>query len=138
MNKINIIVDIDGTCADNTHRAHLLQEIVDSDLHRTAEDMKNDRWTQFYDLCDRDVPMLDIRSIVKRVGAQGNVVYLTGRVERIRAKTETWLRVHGFPEGKVLMRANDDYRPNAEFKLDTLETKGYTPDNVLFTVSSGR
>lgn len=131
MMKQYVICDIDGTIADNTHRAHLLKDIVESDLHRSAEDMKNDRWTQFYDLCDKDTPYLDMRSIVKRVAAQSNIIYLTGRVERIRQKTADWLWEHKFPGGGLAMRANDDFRPNAAFKLARLSEMGLVPENVL-------
>ena len=129
--KKYIICDIDGTIADNTHRAPILQEIIDSDKHRSAEDMKDDRWTRFYDLCSKDTPLLDMRSIVKRVASYGQLIYLTGRVERIRDKTSDWLREHKFPAGALEMRADDDYRPNAEFKLATLAKYELTPDNVL-------
>jgi hypothetical protein len=130
--KNYVICDIDGTIANNEHRAHILKELVDSDKHRSSEDLKDDRWTRFYDLCDKDTPYSDIRSLLKALnGDFYSIVYLTGRIERIRGKTTEWLWGHGFPVGGLEMRADGDYRPNAEFKLARLTELGLTPDKVL-------
>lgn len=131
MKKEYIVVDIDGTIANNQHRAHLLSGLVASDENRGTKVLAADRWDEFYDLCDKDEPYLDMRSIIKRVAATSQVIYLTGRVERIRGKTVSWLKKHGFPSGTLYMRANDDFRRNSEFKLEALKTKGLTPENVL-------
>lgn len=54
------------------------------------------------------------------------IVFLTGRAEDRRAETETWLRQHVEAlaiDALILMRAADDDRPNAEYKVGALEAE---------------
>ena len=48
------------------------------------------------------------------------IVYLTGRPERCRAETASWLARHGLPAGTLLMRPERDRRPAREYKVQAL------------------
>ena len=103
------ISDIDGTIADNTHR---------QDLAMVKE------WDAFFDLCDEDKPIKHMRlllndlSVAGRHGAQ--IVYVTGRPERVRSKTFQWLHDHDFPKGRMFMRQDGDHRPDHIIKVELL------------------
>lgn len=106
-----VIVDIDGTIADLSHRLHLIGT------------GKPD-WEAFYSLAEEDHPMLDnIKMITDFVyaGTSGrmDILFVTGRPERIRDTTSRWIARHATSlQGKLFMRADYDHRPDDEVKKD--------------------
>jgi acid phosphatase class B len=73
------IFDIDGTVADCTHRIHLI-----SGEHKD--------WDAFHDACDRDTPIQGTIQVLNALYVAGKrIVFVTGRMERGREKTEKWL-----------------------------------------------
>jgi thiamine monophosphate synthase len=61
-------------------------------------------------------------AVATTLAADHEIVYLTGRPERLRRDTVKWFEDNGFPEGKLLMRGNNDRRPSAVMKLARLKT----------------
>lgn len=121
--KPYVIVDLDGTCSNAERRKHLIDGSQKKD------------WDAFYDACDQDPPHEDIRVLVACLHKQNRVpVYLTGRVERVRPKTLSWLRAHGFPEGHVEMRVDGDYRQDCIVKAEMADKLNLTPANVLLVL----
>jgi hypothetical protein len=116
------ICDIDGTIADNTHREHL--------AHIKA-------WDAFFEACDEDKPIVHMRVLLQGLsfsdyeGGYHQIVYVTGRPERVRAKTLAWIGQHGFPLANVMyMRKDGDHRPDHMVKfqiLGQLHVDGYEP-----------
>jgi len=99
------VFDIDGVLADVSHRLHYL------DVHR---------WEKFFAAAHAD-PLLDEGADRLRAAQdEHDVVYLTGRPERNRRLTETWLRGFGLPTGPLFMRPDDDHRPARYVKREVL------------------
>ena len=101
------VFDIDGVLADVRHRLHHLQA-------------RPQRWEAFFTAADRD-PLLE-EGAARLHAAQGScdVIYLTGRPERNRSMTRTWLARHGLPTGPLHMRPDRDHRPARWVKRETL------------------
>lgn len=104
-----IIVDIDGTISvprpERMRHAH-----VD--------------WDKFYQDSFNDKPMPQAINLVQFLGTYYDIVYLTSRSERARAKTAQWLRRHGLPDAdhydSLIMRPNGDERPSHVVKYEQL------------------
>ena len=60
-----------------------------------------------------------------------DIVYLSGRPERLRGVTERWFDRHDLPEGPLLLRPYDDYRPSSVYKVEVLETLAETHTVVV-------
>jgi hypothetical protein len=102
-----VVLDIDGVLADVRHRLHHLQS-------------RPKNWDAFFAAAPAD-PLLQIGAEFARAAASTHVVvYLTGRPERLRTTTESWLHRHRLPHGPVLMRPDGDRRPAAVVKLEQL------------------
>ena len=99
------VLDIDGVLADVRHRLTHVQ--------RRPKD-----WDAFFAAAPDDTPLPEGLDRATELAARGDIVYLTGRPERCRLDTETWLTNHGFPNAHVLMRPDTDRRPARMFKLD--------------------
>lgn len=117
------IVDIDGTCSNAEQRKYLIDGSQKKD------------WMRFYDLCDEDAPHEDIRELVNLLKLSGlYILYLTGRVERVREKTTTWLFKNGFPEGSLQMRPDGDTRQDCVVKAEIADRCGLSPENTFIVL----
>lgn len=102
------VVDIDGVLADVRHRLHHLSG-------------RRRDWDAFFAAAPEDDVLPEGRSEIERALAEGlGIVYLTGRPERCRAATLTWLAEHEFPAAPLRMRPERDRRPAREFKVEVL------------------
>jgi hypothetical protein len=99
------IVDIDGVLADVRHRVHFVQS-------------RPKDWDAFFAAAPQDALLPQGLARARDLAQRADLVYLTGRPERCRADTEAWLAAHDFPEGRLLMRPDDDRRPARRFKLE--------------------
>ena len=98
------VIDIDGVVADVRHRLH--------HLRRTPA-----RWDRFFAEAPAD-PLLEVGAGAARdLASEYPVVWLSGRPEWLRTVTQTWLDGYQLPGGRLLLRADGDYRPAARFKL---------------------
>jgi hypothetical protein len=102
-----VVLDIDGVLADVRHRLHLV-----------AGRPKN--WDAFFAAADRDEVLEVGAQFARQAASSHEVVYLTGRPERVRTATQSWLDRHALPPGGLLMRAEGDRRPSAVVKLREL------------------
>jgi phosphoglycolate phosphatase-like HAD superfamily hydrolase len=101
------VLDIDATLSDVRHRLHLI-----------AERPKN--WDAFFARSKDDSPLPEGLAVAKQLSQEHEIVYLTGRPERIRKDTLAWLERHGLPEGRLLMRSENDRRPSVAVKMSRL------------------
>jgi phosphoglycolate phosphatase-like HAD superfamily hydrolase len=112
------IFDIDGTIADLSHR-----------LPHIQKDPKD--WDGFFAACKDDAPIQHTIKLAIDVALAGaNIVYVSGRSDQCREATETWLREHALPEGRVYMRKAGDHRPDFKVKVELLEqlrAEGHSP-----------
>ena len=102
-----MIFDIDGVLADVRHRLHYL-----------ATRPKD--WEGFFAAAKNDHVLEVGAEFAKRVAATHDIVYLTGRPDRLRMATQAWLDEHLLPAGRLLMRPEGDRRPSAVIKLHEL------------------
>lgn len=108
------IVDIDGTLADLSHRLRFIEE----------QHPKN--WDAFFDACADDKPIQDVIDVIRQIGLYGEeipeIVYLTGRPERVRRDTLAWLRAQFLPNGRLVMRRDGDHRPDTIAKKELMDS----------------
>lgn len=143
MNPVYIF-DIDGTIADHTHRLHLISK----------ERMEGKDWAAFHDQCHLDPPIVPMCRLARQlILSPAPVIFLTGRMEFQRRKTQEWLAKHvdygiaetyrgfdhfpgltGFgsewlPSGPfpwLAMRAEEDFREDTVMKGEWLDRiEGY-------------
>ena len=121
MNDRVYIVDIDGTIANINHRLHFIQQ--DPKL-----------WDEFFDACTDDAPIDDVIDVVSTlttlIFGRGyvRILYLTGRPERVRLKTQLWMSIHNLPRGEIIMRKDGDHRPDTITKkelMDDISRRGW-------------
>ena len=79
-------------------------------------------WDSFFADAKDDAVLDEGLAVATTLAADHEIVYLTGRPERLRRDTVKWLKDNGFPEGSCLMRRNNDRRAVAVMKLDRLRT----------------
>ncbi|MFJ9537470.1 hypothetical protein ACIRPX_09475 [Streptomyces sp. NPDC101225] len=101
------VFDLDNTLADTAHRQRFLE--------RRPRD-----WDAFFAAAPADPPIPEGIAFALESAKECEVVYLTGRPERCRRDTLSWLAAQGLPEGRVHMRRDDDRRPARRTKLETL------------------
>ncbi|HVQ87115.1 MAG TPA: hypothetical protein VMT88_02935 [Actinomycetes bacterium] len=112
------VLDIDGVLADVRHRLHHL-------------DSRPKNWDAFFGDAPDD-PLLEEGLEVALDLARGHdIVYLTGRPERCRLDTQTWLDRYGFPAGVLVMRRDTDRRPARMTKLEELNRLSRTAPVAL-------
>lgn len=119
-----VIVDLDGTLCNSAHREHLA---------RAGE------WEAFHSLLMEDLPWPDVQKLIEVINGDPdmyNVIGLTGRNERYRTMTMSWLAKNSVELDELLMRPDNDYRSDAELKpqlLDEwLDKRRFTHADVWF------
>lgn len=106
---MDIIVDIDGTLANVEHRLH----------HIKKEGPKD--WDAFFADCANDPPIIPVCDLVRTLWlAKHRIVFCSGRPEKWRPQTATWLAKHVFPPQTMMMRPDGDHRPDTIIKQEML------------------
>ncbi len=107
------IWDLDGTLSDDRARAHF----VEVEAGRARD------WHSYFDAIDKDPPIAASMELLQALRAHGTrIIYLTGRPERTRPKTERWLKANGLDDyDRLLMRPEGETRPAGFFKVEAVE-----------------
>lgn len=101
-----IIVDIDGTLADCSHRRHFV-EARPKDWPGFYAAMANDGWNEM------------VMHVVGLLSGHLEVLVVTGRPDDHRDTTEQWLIDHpSFSYDELFMRKAGDFRPDTEVKRE--------------------
>jgi hypothetical protein len=101
------VLDIDGVVADVRHRlGHLESRPKD--------------WKAFFAGAADDPPLPEGVELARQLSVEHDIVWLTGRPERLRRLTAHWLRSHDLPSSPIHMRRGGDYRPARVTKLAVL------------------
>lgn len=111
MKKNCIIVDIDGTLANNKHRSPYDMEQIHNDLPITAT-------------C----------KIVERAYENVDVILVSGRSEKYKNETVKRLHSFGVAYTYLFMRPANDTRPDTEIKKEIYEMNIKGIYNVLFAI----
>jgi predicted kinase len=105
--KIAVIVDVDGTVANCTHR-----------LHHITNGRKN--WKGFFDAMDMDVPYQPIVKLLDLLPGSVSIVFCSGRPEEYRSLTERWFSIQNIFFDALFMRSTGDTRPDHIVKKEIL------------------
>lgn len=120
-----IIVDLDGTLCDCSHRIH----------HAHAGE-----WDAFNSELGGDKVFFDVAKLITAFGSLGHrIMAVTGREEKWRHATLKWLAKHDIVFDDLIMRPANDYRPDAVVKIEMLcqhtgASKEELKDKVLFVL----
>lgn len=107
MDRALAFVDIDGVVANVRHRVHFVEQ-------------EPKDWSSFFAAAIDDEPHAEGLAVVGRLAADHDVVFITGRPERLRDDTTAWLARHGLAGHRLEMRPEGDRRPAARFKVQML------------------
>ena len=118
-----ILFDIDGTLADLNGREKFLKQ-------------ENPDWKNFNAKIEEDVPNTPVVELYRTLYESGKfeIILVSGRQERFRKVTETWLAWHEIPFDTLLMRPDADQRPDSAVKQDILNTLKAQGKEILFCV----
>lgn len=101
-----VIVDLDGTLSDSTHRLHLAKER---------------KWEQFHAASRDDPVYMGVKLLLDAfVGAGLRVAVCTGRRSKWRAQTILWLQEKEVPFHELLMASTLDHRSDHVIKLELM------------------
>ena len=103
-----VVVDMDGTIADASRREAKF-------LRRKKKD-----WPGFFRDMENDPPIKEVLARVHELADSHDIVILTGRPEKYRPQTESWLKKHRVKPAEVLMRRHGDTRPDYEAKSELM------------------
>ncbi len=107
-----VVWDLDGTLADDHARAHYVE----------VEQGRQRDWESYFDAVDEDAPIAASMVLLQALRAAGvRIIYLTGRPEYTRPKTERWLKANGLDDyDRLLMRPEGEVRYAGLFKVDEI------------------
>lgn len=103
------VFDLDGTLANCDHRQGYAR---DKD------------WDTFHSMCHLDEPYPNIVRLFHDLDKRDvsyELIIITGRTERHREQTVKWLSKHGVYPAELLMRRDDDFRPDIDVKLELVD-----------------
>ena len=101
-----VIVDIDGTIADGTHREHHLQNDPPD-------------WDRYLSLMHLDTEHKDILDLVDLLYRTGHTILLcTSRGMEYEVETKNWLEDYKVPYHKLYMRTKGDRRQDTVIKAE--------------------
>jgi hypothetical protein len=93
-------------------------------------------WDAFFEACDEDEPLTPMIELVRDLSLIYRIVYVTGRPERIRHKTENWLIANRLPYSKAVqilhMRKDGDHRQDYIIKREALGQMDRSQISVVF------
>jgi len=117
-----VIFDMDGTLADVEHR-------------RPFVTGPEPNWPAWNDRMGDDPPNAPIVALARMFHDAGaKIIVSTGRDERFRRLTETWLMFHEVPVHRMYMRKDGDSRADHVIKLEMLadiRADGFDPRLVV-------
>lgn len=117
-----IIVDIDGTLADVEHRVH--------HVRKTQKD-----WSAFNQAMGEDQLNIWCAKLIEAMQKAGYaILFVTGRDDDYREKTEAWMQQHGIYFDKLFMRTAVDFRSDSEVKKEIYLKEIKNNWDVLFVV----
>jgi FMN phosphatase YigB (HAD superfamily) len=115
-----VLVDMDGTLADVSHRVH----------HVRGRGRKN--WGAFFRAMVHDPPHEVIADWVRNLKPEYTVVILSGRPSEYARHTVEWLRQYEIPFDHLLMRRSGDHRPDHVVKKELMDT--LPRDRIAFVI----
>ena len=123
MRKKAVIIDIDGTLANIGNSLHIL----------AAEVTDYDEWMR---ATVKSPPNAWCVTLIDAMWAQGyEIVFVTGRNSKYKDATKKWLdRNINIRNYKLIMRPNEDFRPDDVVKEDLYNNEVKKSYDILFVV----
>lgn|SRR3990167_2505416 len=124
MKRRAIIVDLDGTLANCTHRLHYIKK-------------KKKDWGGFYSEVSKDKVNEWCKAILSRFEMDLHntaILIVTGRRDTTREDTIIWLDKNKIPYDELFMREYDDFRDDAIIKEELYKTEIKDKYSVLFVL----
>jgi len=126
-NRKAIIVDLDGTLCDTSHRMHFIK---DGDKVKDEPD-----WEGFSKACLGDRPIDAVLDLLHAMDADAyQILLLTGRSRIAEVETLNWLNSHDIPWNECSMRHFNDIRPDIVIKKEHYEKNIKPYYDVLFVL----
>ncbi len=118
-----ILVDVDGTIADNGQRQHWVQS-------------KPKNWKAYNATMIDDKPIMNVINTIHALKAHLGyaIVIVSARDGQFLETTSKWLNMHDVQYDQIYMRATQDYRDDAIVKselLDQILAEGWDPHIVF-------
>lgn len=118
----SIIVDLDGTLCDISHRVHHIES-------------KPKDYDAFYGAMADDKVITGIQSLIHAMRQDDyNILFVTGRPEQYRGLTEQWLLAHVGAPFTLLMRTTGDYRTDDIVKREIYEKHIKPYEDIAFVI----
>ena len=115
-----VIFDIDGTLADISERIHHIKR-------------KPKNWNAFNTGMAQDKAIHSMVRLCNILYASGiHIILCSGRNERNRTETIEWLNKQGVNYHELLLRRDEDYRPDSAVKRELIQ--GLDKNKILFVV----
>lgn len=116
--KKNVIVDLDGTIFDLSHRLHFIQN-------------KSTNWPAFFRAADKDTPIDDVLTVLYALMKAGyHLVFITGRSDIIEDITRIAIgNIFLGTEVELYMRHEGDHREDSIVKLELLNRAFPEPED---------
>lgn len=130
-----VLVDIDGTLSDPSHRLHHIHPPSIRDFDVPLNHIWKPRWDLFGAEVDKDLPNSRIIELVRHLSLHYWIIIVSGRSPEhgCEIKTEDWLDTHlGIPYLHLFMRQGGDYKPDYEHKQEILDLLPH--DRIAFTI----
>lgn len=122
---MDIILDIDGTISNCSHRRHFVEQSPQNwEAFRNPDLVMQDKLIK---------PVYDVLSGLDRK-RRLSLLVVSGRKESDRKITENWLMKNGISPTVCYFRKDGDYRPDADVKRELLQKireDGYNPTIVF-------
>jgi phosphoglycolate phosphatase-like HAD superfamily hydrolase len=116
----DIIVDIDGTLADCSHRLHHIRG-------------RRKQWKQFFAAATKDKPRVEVLAQVRELARQHSIHLVTGRPAEYRQQTLEWLSYYRVPFVSLHMRESGDHRPDDVIKQEILDAH-FSKENIELVI----
>jgi uncharacterized HAD superfamily protein len=116
----DVIVDIDGTLADCSHRLRFIRG-------------KRKKWGKFFEAASKDQPRVDVVAQVRELAKRHRIHLVSGRPEQYRQQTLKWLSHYRIPFESLHMRETGDYRPDDIVKQEILD-HFFDKDNIELVI----
>lgn len=115
-----IIIDIDGTLADN--------------LERRVQFKKNNDWDEFNSNVSKDRLNKWCKEVIDKFRITHKILLVTGRREICRDDTLMWLKKHRVHYDQIFFRGVDDFRKDDNVKEEIFRTYIADKYNILFVI----
>jgi uncharacterized HAD superfamily protein len=116
----DVIVDIDGTLADCSHRLRFITG-------------RRKKWKKFFEAASKDRPRIDVVAQVRELAKLRRIHLVSGRPEQYRQQTLRWLGHYRIPFESLHMRASGDHRPDDIVKQEILDLC-FDKDNIELVI----